>query len=423
MVGNRYLPRIGDAELLRRLDAAGAVLIEGPRACGKTAMARQVAASEVLLDIDANARRAMAVDPALVLAGDPPRLIDEWQTEPTIWNHVRHAVDRNVARGGRRGQFILTGSAVPADDITRHTGAGRISRLRLRPMTLLEAGVSTGRISMEDLLHGRFDNCPDSRMPLPEIAVQICRGGWPGEIGTSDAACLRARADYLEEIRRSDIARVDGVRRDPVNVGRVLRSLARNVATTVSARAIAADAGGSDGPLDSDTVRSYLNALSRLLVYEEQPVWAPHLRSRSRLRQAPKRHFVDPSLATAALGATPERLLADLELLGVLFESLVHRDLCVYAQAHDASVYHYRDNTGLEVDMVVEDRSGAWCAFEVKLGAGQVDNAAQTLLKFRDRLDLGRVGEPGTLGVIVSSGYGYMRDDGVKVIPVTALGV
>ena len=422
MASDRYLPRIGDAELLRRLEAAGAVLIEGPRACGKTAMARQVAASEVLLDIDANARLAMAVDPGLVLAGDRPRLIDEWQTEPAIWNHVRHAVDRNVARGGRRGQFILTGSAVPADDITRHTGAGRISRLRLRPMTLMEAGVSTGHISMEGMLRGRFDGCPDSRMPLPEVAAQICRGGWPGDIGRSNAVCLTARIDYLEEIRRGDIERVDGVRRDPENVGRLLRSLARNVATTVSSRAIAADAGGSDGPLDSGTVRGYLNALRRLLVYEEQPVWAPHLRSRSRLRQAPKRHFVDPSLATAALGATPERLLADLELLGVLFESLVHRDLCVYAQAHDASVYHYRDNTGLEVDMVVEDRFGAWCAFEVKLGAGQVENAAQTLLKFRDRLDLEKVGEPGTLGVIVSSGYGYIREDGVAVIPVTAMG-
>ena len=422
MASDRYLPRVGDAELLRRLEAAGAVLIEGPRACGKTAMARQVAASEVLLDIDANARRAMAVDPGLVLAEDRPRLIDEWQTEPAIWNHVRHAVDRHVARGGRRGQFILTGSAVPADDITRHTGAGRISRLRLRPMTLMEAGVSTGHISMGGMLRGRFDGCPDSRMPLPEIAAQICRGGWPGDIGRSDAVCLTARTDYLEEIRRGDIERLDGVRRDPENVGRLLRSLARNVATTVSARAIAADAGGGDGPLDSDTVRGYLNALRRLLVYEEQPVWAPHLRSRSRLRQAPKRHFADPSLATVALGATPERLLADLELLGVLFESLVHRDLRVYSQAHDASVHHYRDNTGLEVDMVVEDRSGAWCAFEVKLGVGQVDNAAQTLLKFRDRLDLEKVGEPGTLGVIVSSGYGYMRGDGIAVIPVTAMG-
>ena len=228
--------------------------------------------------------------------------------------------------------------------------------------------------------------------------------------------------DYLEEIRRVDISRADGVRRDPENVGRVLRSLARNVATAVSARAIAADAGGGDGPLDGDTVRSYLNALRRLMVYEEQPAWAPHLRSRSRLRQAPKRHFVDPSLATAALGATPERLLADLKFLGVLFESLVHRDLCVYAQACDASVYHYRDNTGLEVDVVAEDRRGAWCAFEVKLGVGQTDAAARTLLKFRDRLNIENTGAPGTLGVIVSAGYGYLRNDGVAVIPIAALG-
>ena len=422
MSGSDYRPRIGDPELVRRLEAAGAVLIEGPRACGKTAMALRIAASEVMLDVDDNARQAMAVDPRLVLAGDRPRLIDEWQIEPTIWNHVRRAVDRNVARGESHGQFILTGSSVPADDITRHTGAGRISRLRLRPMTLLETGASSGDISMRDLLHGRFDGCPDPGTELPEIAVQICRGGWPGDLERADAACLTARADYLEEIRRVDISRVDGVRRDPVNVGRVIRSLARNVATTVSARAIAADAGGGDGPLHGDTVRSYLNALRRLMVYEEQPSWAPHLRSRSRLRLAPKRHFADPSLAAAALGATPERILADMKLLGALFESLVHRDLRVYARACDASVYHYRDNTGLEVDMVVEDRHGAWCAFEVKLGAGQTDAAARTLLKFRDRLDTENTRPPAMIGVIVSAGYGYLRDDGVAVIPIAALG-
>ena len=422
MIRDDYCPRIGDPELIHRLEAAGAVLIEGPRACGKTAMARQVAASEVLLDVDDNARRAVAIDPGLVLAGGRPRLIDEWQVEPTIWNHVRRAIDRNVGRGENRGQFILTGSSVPADDITRHTGAGRISRLRLRPMTLMETGMSSGEISMGDLLHGRFTSCPNPGVPLPEIATNLCRGGWPGDLRRTDAACLTAREDYLDEIRRVDISRADGVRRDPGNVGRVLRSLARNVATAVSARAIAADAGGGDGPLDRATVSGYLNALGRLMVYEEQPAWAPRLRSRSRLRRAPKRHFVDPSLATAALGASPDRLMADLKLLGVLFESLVYRDLCVYARACDASVYHYRDNTGLEVDMVVEDRGGAWCAFEVKLGIGQTDDAARTLLKFRDRLDTENTGAPSTLGVIVSSGYGYLRDDGVAVIPVAALG-
>jgi predicted AAA+ superfamily ATPase len=233
---------------------------------------------------------------------------------------------------------------------------------------------------------------------------------------------LTAQKDYLEEIQRVDIARVDGVRRDPGNVSRVIRSLARNVATLVSARTIAADAGGAEGPLDDDTVRDYLAALQRLMIYEEQPAWSPHLRSRSILRKSPKRHFVDPSLAVAALGATPELLLNDLNFLGLLFESMVYRDLSIYARACDASVYHYRDNTGLEVDAIVENRQGDWCAFEVKLGAGQVDKAAASLLKFRDRVDVRKSRAPGTLGVIVSSGYGFLRKDGVAVIPIGALG-
>ena len=422
MADIEYYPRIGDAELAQRLESAGAVLIEGPRACGKTAMARQVAASEVLLDVDENARRAVAVDPALVLAGDAPRLIDEWQIEPVLWNHVRRAVDRGAGEERRSGRFILTGSAAPADDVTRHTGAGRISRLRLRTMTLLESRISTGEISLQQLLDGRFEPCGDPGLPLGDLARQICRGGWPGDLAGSDRACLTARADYLDEIRRVDISRVDGVRRDPENVGRVIRSLARNVAATVSARTIAADAGGGDGPLDGDAVRGYLDALRRLMVYEDQPAWAPHLRSRSLLRHAPKRHFVDPSLAAAALGATPERLLADLETLSCLFESLVYRELAVYARACGAAVHHYRDNTGLEVDAIVENRQGDWCAFEVKLGAGQIDAAAKALLKFRDRVDPEKSGAPRTLGVIVSSGYGYLRKDGVAVIPIAALG-
>ena len=420
-----YHARIGDAELARRLESAGAVLIEGPRACGKTETARQLAASEVLLDVDANARRAVEVAPALVLAGDTPRLIDEWQTAPALWNHVRRAVDdRGAGPGTGSGLFILTGSMAPADDVTRHTGAGRISRLRLRTMTLQETGVSSGAVSLRELLQGRFKDCAEPGLALPELVAQLCRGGWPGDLHRSDAACQDARVDYLEEIRRVDVSRVDGIRRDPENVGRVIRSLARNLATTVSARTIAADAGGADGPLDGDTVRGYLDALRRLMVYEEQPAWAPHLRSRSLLRRAPKRHFVDPSLAAAALGATPERLLAgpELELLGCLFESLVHRELAVYSRACDAAVYHYRDNTGLEVDAVVEDRRGDWCAFEVKLGGGQIDAAARTLLKFRDRVDAEHSGLPRTLGVIVSAGYGYRRPDGVAVIPIAALG-
>ena len=418
MPATPYRPRISEAELAQRLQVAGAVLIEGPRACGKTAMARQAAASEVLLDVDQNARQAAAVDPGLLLAGDVPRLLDEWQVEPAVWNHVRRAVDQRPALG----QFILTGSATPADDVTRHTGAGRISRLKLRTMTLRELEISSGEASLRELLQGRFRGCANARLPLPELATLLCRGGWPGDLRRSDRACLTARADYLEEICRVDVSRTDGARRNPDNVRRVLRSLARNVATTASARTIAQDTSGPDGAIDDDSVRAYLNALHRLMVYEDQPAWAPHLRSRSALRSAPKRHFADPSLAAAALGATPKRLLADLNLLGLLFESLVHHELCVYAQACDARVCHYRDNTGLEVDAVVEARQGNWGAFEVKLGAGQVDAAAKTLLKFRDRVDAAKSGAPRILGVIISSGYGYVREDGVAVLPVGALG-
>ena len=412
-----YLPRIADKELGDRLDAAGAVLIEGPRACGKTETARRQAASEVLFDIDENARQAMAIDPALVLAGSRPRLIDEWQIEPAVWNHIRRDVDRSHSAG----QFILTGSAVPADDITRHTGAGRISRIRLRTMSSFEAGFSTAQVSLSDLMRGRFDGCPRQGTTLAELVVHLSRGGWPGDLNLSDQACLTARIDYLEEVRRVDIVRVDGVSRSPDNVGRVLQSLARNVATPVSGRTIAADAGGGDGPLDEDTVRGYLTALRRLMVYEEQPAWAPRLRSRSVLRRSPKRHFVDPSLAVAALGATPSRLLADLGFLGLLFESMVYRDLSIYSRVCDANVYHYRDNTNLEVDALVQNRQGDWCAFEVKLGVGQVDAAAASLLKFRERVDLAAAGEPRMLGVIVSSGYGYVRNDGIAVIPIGAL--
>ena len=413
-----YRPRIADTELSARLESSGAVLIEGPRACGKTAMARQVAASEVLLDVDENARRAIAIEPALVLTGDTPRLVDEWQIEPAIWNHIRRAVDER----SERGQFVLTGSAAPTDDVTRHTGAGRISRLRLRTMSLKETGHSTGEVSLADLLNGRFEGCGAPSSTLLDLTVQLCRGGWPGDLDVSDQACLRSRVDYLEEIRRVDIVRADGVRRNADNVGRVIRSLARNVATPVSARTIAADAGGDTGPLDAHTVRSYVDALHRLMICEEQLAWSPRLRSRSRLRQSPKRHFADPSLAVAALGVTPERLLEDLEYLGFLFESMVYRDLTIYSRACDARVYHYRDNTNLEIDTVVENRQGDWCAFEVKLGAGQADAAAESLLKFRERTDLSIAGEPKTLGVVVSSGYGYVRDDGIAVIPITALG-
>ena len=401
-----------------RLASTGAVVIEGPKACGKTVTARQMAASEVLLDVDHNARQAVHMDPTLVLAGAVPRLIDEWQIEPTIWNHIRRAVDdRRVP-----GQFILTGSAVPPDDITRHTGTGRITRLRMRPMSLFEVGQATGAISLRTLLDGAPARSEATRQTVGDLAAQVVRGGWPANLTRTVEEAADAVRGYLEEIRRVDVRRVDSVRRDPRGVGRLIRALARHVATDVTIATLSTDAGGAEGDMARDTVTDYLTALERLMVIEDQPAWAPHLRSRSRVRGASKRHFVDPSLAAAALRVLPDRLLKDLRLFGYLFESLVVRDLRIYAQALDATILHYRDNTGLEIDAIVETPDGRWGAFEVKLGQGAVDRAAESLRKFAERVDVTRSGPPAILGVIVGNGYGYRRTDGVDVIPIGALG-
>jgi uncharacterized protein len=411
-----YQPRIVDSELAARLSAAPqAVLIEGPKACGKTETARQVAASEILLDIDASARQAAALDPALVLDGAMPRLIDEWQIEPALWNHVRRWVDDG------RGQFILTGSAAPADDATRHTGAGRISRLRMRTMSLQEVGRSSADISLKAVLEGSATAAPDPGMDVRDLVEEICRGGWPGFRGLDLSQARRAVRDYLDEIRRADISNVDGIKRDPERVGRVLRSLARNVSTRVSATTLGAEAGGPAGAVDDDTVRSYLGALGRLMIVEDQPAWTPHLRSRVDLRSTPVRHFVDPSLAVAALAATPEQLLRDINLLGLLFESLVVRELRIYAQAIDGRVKQYRDNKDLEVDAIVETDDGRWAAFEINLGSSRVDEGAANLTAFLRKVDTAKSGLPSALGVIVGSGYGYVREDGIHVIPIGAL--
>ena len=413
-----YLPRVVDEELRLRLASAGAVVVEGPKACGKTETARQVSSSEVLLDVDVSAKQALAVDPSLVLDGRAPRLLDEWQVEPELWNHVRREVD------ARRdpGQFILTCSAVPNDDVRRHTGAGRFSFLRMRPMSLFESGHSSGVISLAALLRGEPARSPDPGLRVADLADCVTVGGWPAQHGRPVPAAARAARDYLEQVRSVDIGRVGGRARDPAKVGRLLASLARNVATEAAVTMLAADAGGSDGPLARGTVIDYLDVLEQLMVTEDQPAWAPHVRSRAILRSSPKRHFVDPSLAVAALGTSPPRLLADLQLLGRLFESLVVRDLRVFAQPLDGTVYHYRDNTGLEVDAIVQLADGSWGAFEVKLGAGLVEDGAASLRRFATRIDSAKSGEPAVLAVISGTGFGYVRDDGIQVIPIGALG-
>lgn len=414
-----YSPRIADRELESRLRRIGAVVIEGPKACGKTETARQVAASEVRLDVDVGARTALAVQPELVLAGEAPRLIDEWQVEPAVWNLVRRAVDDS----GEPGRFILTGSAVPADEATRHSGAGRFSRLRMRPMSLFESGLSDGSISLAELIGGGTARSPERGIGLADLVEAIARGGWPALQKMPIEGAIDSVADYLEEVARTDIGRVDGVRRDPARVRRLLRSLARNVATHVTYTKLAAEAADPGAkPLKNQTVSDYLAALERLFVVEDQPPWQPHLRSRSILRKSAKRHLVDPSLAAAALGAGPAALLKDLNLLGFLFESLVVRDLRVYSQPLGGEVRQYLDNKGLEVDAIVQTRD-AWAAFEVKLGGQKaIDEAAVSLLKLADEIDARQSGAPALLAVIVATGYGYVREDGVQVIPITSLG-
>jgi predicted AAA+ superfamily ATPase len=414
----QYRPRILDGELREQLQAAGAVVIEGPKACGKTMTAQQQAASSVLLDIDVGARQALAVDPALVLAGARPRLLDEWQVAPALWNLARRAVDTS----GQPGQFLLTGSAVPADDAERHTGAGRFAFLRQRPMTLYEAGRSTGAVSLRALLAGEPPAAADPGLTLQDLSETLAIGGWPALQERPLKAAVRASRDYLEQVRQVDISRVGDRRRDPLRVAALLRALGRHSATEARLATLAADAAGADGGLDERTVADYLQALERLMVIESQPAWAPHLRSRARLRRAPKRHFVDPSLALAALGAGPERLLADLEWFGLLFESLVIRDLRVLSQPLDGEVFHYRDHYGLEVDAIVQLLDGRWGAFEIKLGEAQVEQAASNLLRFARSVDDQRSGAPACLAVICGKGYAYRRADGVAVLPVGALG-
>lgn len=413
-----YTARVADAAVAAALGAMPTVVIEGPRGCGKTWTGRRFARSEVLFDRDLNARRSVSVAPGLALEGPEPRLLDEWQLAPEVWNQVRHASDEDQ----RKGRFILTGSAVPADDITRHSGAGRIARVRMRPMSLVETGESTGDVSVGALLDAAPVNAQRPEASFNDVVDALCRGGWPQLSDLSSAEAQLFLDNYLDDVCRTDVAAVDDVARDPAGIARLIASIARNIATTTSFSKLAAEAAG-DRPLNRTTATEYLRALERLYVVEDAPAWRSHLRSRATLRAAPKRHFVDPSLAVAALGGSPQRLLADLEALGFLFESLVIRDLRIYSQVNRASVFHYRDSDQLEADAVIEARDGRWIAAEIKLGGERdIEQAAQSLTRLRDKVDTSRAGEPSKLLIITATGYGYDRPDGTTVVPITALG-
>ncbi|MFT4286087.1 ATP-binding protein [Nocardioides sp.] len=412
-----YLPRIADQELVERLGYIGAVLIEGPKACGKTATATRQAKTVIRLDDDQTARQWLTLSPERLFDGPTPILFDEWQVEPTIWNRVRRQVDD---RNGK-GLFILTGSATPTDDASRHSGAGRFSVMKMRPMSLFETGHSTGEMSLRSLLEGERQTGLGTHLAFEELLNRIVIGGWPELIDADVASARRWLRDYLTNLVEVDIQKL-GSRRDPTNLRRTLESLGRSVGQATKASELARDVGGEDGPIAKETLSAYLTALDRVHLLDNSPAWRPHMRSRARLRTAPVRYFVDPSVGPAALDIGTSELTDDLEALGLHYEALVIRDLRIYAQRLDARVDSWRDENGHEVDAVVTIGPNKWGAFEIKLNPNAVDEAAASLLRFKEKVDTTRQGEPSCLGFITSTGAGGLRPDGVHVIPIGALG-
>jgi predicted AAA+ superfamily ATPase len=412
-----YLSRICDYELQQALATMGAALIEGAKWCGKTSTAANVAKSTLFMQDPDNARsyQQMAdTKPSLLLKGENPRLLDEWQMSPVLWDAVRFEVDKR----GLAGQFILTGSAVPADNVTAHTGTGRFARILMRPMSLYESKESNGAVSLADLFANKHDIESISDLSIEQIAFSICRGGFPASIGKPDKSALRMSVDYVEAIINQDISRIDEVEKNPNRVRLLLRSLARNIATLASAQTILNDVEATETSISDKTVSTYYNALRRIFVVEPMPAWSPLLRSKTAIRTSPKHHFVDPSIATAVMRINPEGILRDFEYFGFLFEALCARDVRVYAQHNDGDVFHYRDKSGLEADMIVQLRDGRWGAVEVKLGNKQIEEAAENLLKLKNKIDTDKMREPSFLMVLTGGQFAFRRKDGVLVVPV-----
>jgi predicted AAA+ superfamily ATPase len=416
MAKSRGLRERTIAQLVQaRLRTHGGVLITGPKAVGKTTTARRFAASEVRLDQDPAALTAARTDARLILDGEHPRLIDEYQLAGGVWNAVRGRIDDL----GGKGLYLLTGSSTPDRDERTHTGARRIAAVRMRTMTLLERGLSTGAVSLGALLAGSPIQVQAHDFDVTAAIEALAVGGWPDNLSLGVDDALDANADYLDVIVHADVNRVDGVSREPDRVRRLLASYARNVATAASLRTI----GRMDESPSEATLRDYLNVLARLFLVEDQPSWRPALRSRVRLAATPKRHLADPSLAVAALGTTPGRLLGpEIELAGFLFESQVIHDLRVYAQPHRGEVRFYRDNKGLEIDAIVEATDGRWTGIEIKLGHHRVDEAAHNLLALKKKLSPQAAAACGALVVVVADSPTYARPDGVLVTSIASLG-
>ncbi|MFU0480749.1 ATP-binding protein [Gardnerella sp. DNF01192] len=418
-----YLPRIADKLLEERLDAKGAVLIEGPKWCGKTTTAKQKAKSFISMDLPDMTKQYQQMaelSPSTLLEGEAPRLIDEWQIAPNIWNAVRYEVDNR----DEFGQFILTGSAVPNEfDDSMHTGIGRISRLLMRPMSLYESKDSSGEVSLRDLFEDKNISAINETS-LEKIAFLICRGGWPKAIGLDEKPSLFQAIDYYESVVSTDISRVDSIKRDKEKAKRLLKSYARHVGSQSSLETIRQDMlVNQEDTFDQVTLYSYLDALRKMFVIEDSPAWNPNLRSKASIRTTDTRYFSDPSIATAALGIGPKDLLDDLKTMGFLFENLCVRDLRIYTDYLDGTVYHYRDRNGLECDAVIHLRNGSYGLVEIKLGGDKlIEEGAKTLKDLASKIDTENMPKPSFMAVLCAKApFAYKRNDGVCVIPIAAL--
>lgn len=423
-MANKYRPRIADKLLQRKLRGKGAVLVEGAKWCGKTTTAEQLAKSILYMSeagrLEQNIQLA-SLNPLQLLRGEKPRLIDEWQVAPRLWDSIRHLADHTR----ELGMFILTGSSVPADmSGIVHSGTGRFGWIRMRTMSLWESGDSTGELSLKDLFDNPDFNGGISKLSLERVAFLTCRGGWPLAVDMDDDIALDQAFDYLNAVEQRDISMADGVQRNPERVHRLLRSYARHQGTQAPNAVIRDDLAENETEnFDAETVAAYINALKRIFVVEETEAWNPNLRSKTAIRTTDTRYFTDPSIATAALGLGPKNLINDLNTFGLIFETLCMRDLKVYADAINGKVYHYRDKNGLECDAVVHLRDGRYGLIEIKLGGEQlIAHGAETLKKLAAKIDNQKMNDPSFLMVLTANGdYAYRRPDGVLVVPIGAL--
>lgn len=422
-----YRHRIIDKLLEKKLQAKGAVLIEGPKWCGKTTTAEEVAASKILLartDVKDAFRSLLEIDMDAALSGETPMLIDEWQTVPKLWDAVRYTVDHRR----KMGQFILTGSAVPdtkAETEREHSGTGRFAWLTMRPMTLFESGESNGRVSLGDLFTSPGKILEKNELKLQDIAFLICRGGWPMSVDLPEEAALEQAFDYYDAVTKEDIVKVDGVKRTSERVQRLMRAYARHQGTQASVATLKADLKNNDTSiLDDDTINSYLDALRKIFVVEDMPSWNPNLRSKTAIRTADTRYFIDPSIATAALGLGPTDLMNDMKTMGFFFEAMCVRDLRVFAESLNGRVYHYRDKSGLECDAVVHLRNGKYGLIEIKLGGETlITEGVETLKLLSSQIDTTHMNAPSFKMVLTATGeYAYKRpEDGILVVPIGCL--